>query len=176
MMRRQSAPRGTQMKTTRGAAPSDAQPVTCRRASEGDLDALVALRAEMFRAMGTQNIHGPWASAARSWFAERTHDPACGIFVVVSGKSVVACSVAAIREAAPSPSNPHGRDVLISNVCTFPAHRGHGFGQRAFDAALAWARSTGVPRAELMATAAGRGMYERAGFAETSFPAMRADL
>ncbi|RLZ02540.1 GNAT family N-acetyltransferase [Kocuria tytonicola] len=155
---------------------SDVTLTTCRRASEQDVEALVALRAEMFCAMGTQNIDGPWVSAARSWFAERIHDPAFGIFVVASGGSVVACSVAAIRDAAPSPGNPHGRDVLISNVCTFPEYRGSGYGRRAFSAALEWAHRTGVPRAELMATAAGRGMYARAGFAETTFPAMRADI
>lgn len=41
---------------------------------------------------------------------------------------------------------------------------------------MTWARQAGVGRAELMATAFGRGMYERAGFRETPFPAMRADL
>lgn len=155
---------------------SDAEPTSCRFASEQDLEALVALRAEMFRAMGTQNIDGPWVSAARSWFAERIHNRAYGVYVVVLDGSVVACSVAAVRDAAPSPSNPYGRDVLISNVCTFPVHRGRGFGQRAFDAAMGWARSSGVSRVELMATAAGRGMYERAGFVDTTFPAMRADV
>ncbi|WP_286959742.1 hypothetical protein [Arsenicicoccus sp. UBA7492] len=38
------------------------------------------------------------------------------------------------------------------------------------------ARETGVARAELMATADGRQLYERAGFCVAAFPAMRADL
>lgn len=147
-----------------------------RRAEHRDIDALVALRAEMFRAMGGQEAAGPWMSAAHAWFAEQVHDSAYGFFVVESAGQVVACSVAAVREAAPSPSNPNGRDVLISNVCTLPEHRGRGFGRQVFNAALKWARNTGVTRAELMATAAGRAMYEYAGFVETAFPAMRADI
>ena len=54
------------------------------------------------------------------------------------------------------------------------AHRGLGYGQAAFDAVMAWASQAGVGRAELMGTAVGRGMYERAGFQDVSFPAMRA--
>lgn len=89
---------------------------------------------------------------------------------------VVAGAIGAIRDAAPSPAVPQGRDVLISNVCTFTAHRGRGFGGQAFEAVMKWAQRTGVGRAELMATEAGRGMYERAGFAETDYPAMRVTL
>ena len=87
-----------------------------------------------------------------------------------------ACAVGAIRDAAPSPMVPRGRDLLISNVCTFPDARVRGYGQAAFDAVMAWAHDTGVGRAELMATPAGRGMYERAGFRPSGDPAMRATL
>lgn len=150
--------------------------VNVRRAVEHDIDDLVDLRAEMFSAMGTPEVSHAWRGSAHSWYAQRLNNPSYGFFVVEMAGQVVSCAVAAIRDAAPSPGNPEGRDVLISNVCTLPAHRGRGFGQRAFDAALAWGRETGVTRAELMATASGRGMYERVGFAVTEFPAMRADL
>ncbi|GEC98166.1 hypothetical protein KVA01_03210 [Kocuria varians] len=161
---------------TYGGCMVNAELVVTRRASEQDVDTLVLLRTEMFRAMGTPSLDGSWAEGARLWFLERIHTSEYGIFVAELDGRVVACSVAAVRDAAPSPSNPCGRDVLISNVCTFPAQRGRGYGQRVFEAALAWARGTGIRRAELMSTAAGRGMYERAGFVETTFPAMRADI
>ena len=41
---------------------------------------------------------------------------------------------------------------------------------------MRWAVSTGIGRAELMATEAGRGMYEQTGFVTNRFAAMRADL
>lgn len=129
----------------------------------------------MFTAMGAEGTRA-WQPEARRWFAERLDSPDHGFFVVEADSEVVAGAVGAVRDAAPSPAVPHGRDVLISNVCTFADHRGRGFGRQAFDAVLAWTRGTGVGRAELMATEAGRVLYERAGFTEVAFPAMRVTL
>ena len=150
--------------------------VVVRRATVFDVGALVALRAEMFRATGTAMTDSRWRSNAHRWFTERVKDPIYGIFVVQAGQDVVACAMGAVRDAAPSPEVPDGRDVLVSNVCTFPAHRGHGYGKRAFEAVMRWAVSTGIGRAELMATETGRGMYEQTGFVTNRFAAMRADL
>lgn len=134
------------------------------------------LRAEMYAAMAVADHDPAWRTNALAWFRRRVDDPDYGIFVVEDGGEVVACAMAAIRDAAPSPAAPSGRDVLISNVCTAPGSRGRGFGRAVFEAALEWARETGVQRAELMATDGGRGIYERAGFAVTQFPAMRVSL
>lgn len=147
-----------------------------RKAKPTDVDALVRLRAEMFAAMDVADTEGVWQTQAHRWFRARIDDEHyCFVVVEVDGR-VVSCAVAAVRDAAPSPGVPEGRDILISNVCTEPGYRGHGHGQAAFDAVMTWARHAGVGRAELMATAFGRAMYERAGFRETPFPAMRADL
>ena len=150
--------------------------VVVRRGTPADVAALVDLRAEMFEAMGVDASDESWRRAACEWFEMRLDDPDFGIFVVEEGGAVMASAVGAIRDAAPSPSCPAGRDVLINNVCTAPAYRGRGHGSAAFDAVLTWARRTGVQRAELMATEGGRSIYERAGFVEISSAAMRAML
>ncbi|WOP18150.1 GNAT family N-acetyltransferase [Raineyella sp. LH-20] len=150
--------------------------VRVRVAGPADLEALVELRAEMFRAMGTSDTCGPWRVTARQWFADRLDHPDYRIMVVEAAGGVVACAVGAIRDAAPSPASPDGRDVLVSNVCTAEPFRGLGYGRAAFDAVLAWARRTGVGRAELMATEAGLPLYERAGFVAQQCVAMRATL
>lgn len=148
-----------------------------RRAAARDLGSLVALRREMFRAMGvTEADSRPWQEAAGRWFAERLTHPDYGIFVVETDEGVVAGAVGAVRDAAPSPACPEGRDVLVSTVCTMPSQRGRGHARRAFGAVMEWARSTGVRRVELMATSAGRSLYEREGFAEVAWPAMRKAL
>lgn len=54
--------------------------------------------------------------------------------------------------------------------------RRRGHGQVASAAVPHWARSTGVARAELMATGDGLTLYEAAGFTATRYPAMRATL
>lgn len=147
-----------------------------RRAGRGDVDTLVELRAEMFYAMGITNADDSWRARAREWFIARIDDPAYCLFVVEDTGQVVACAMGAIRDAAPSPSVPSGRDVLISNVCTAPESRGQGYGRAVFQAVMRWARQSGVSRAELMATEHGRTMYQRAGFVVTHLPAMRAPL
>lgn len=130
----------------------------------------------MFTAMSVDATGDLWQASAREWFADRIDHAEYYFAVVEVDGEVVSCATGAIRDAAPSPAVPHGRDLLLSNVCTATGHRGRGYGQAAFDAVMAWAQQTGVGRAELMVTAFGRGMYERAGFSETVFPAMRAAL
>ncbi|WP_222432293.1 GNAT family N-acetyltransferase [Leekyejoonella antrihumi] len=138
---------------------------------------LVELRAEMFRAMGTADVdNSGWRRSAQDWFRGHVESAAVHIVVVEVEARVVSTAMATIRDSAPSPSCPAGGDVLISNVCTLPAARRRGHGQLAFTAVLAWARSTGVARAELMATGEGRAMYESAGFTATAHPAMRMPL
>lgn len=159
-----------------GAGVTSESVTQVRRAVAADAAALVVLRAEMFDAMGVDASGASWRAAAREWFRTRLDDPDYGIFVVEEDGAVVASAVGAIRDAAPSPSCPEGRDVLINNVCTLPAYRGHGFGSAVFDAVLAWARTTGAGRAELMATDGGRTIYERAGFVANSSLTMRAML
>ncbi|MEK8073529.1 GNAT family N-acetyltransferase [Rhodococcoides navarretei] len=150
--------------------------VTVRRACMGDVNALVELRAEMFRSMGSVTGDELWCTHAFDWFVDRLDDANYAIVVVEHNGVVLACAMGAVRDAAPSPLSPDGRDVLISNVCTAPEARGQGFGGRAFAAVMDWARETGIARAELMATPSGLGMYERNGFAASAFPAMRAQL
>lgn len=146
-----------------------------RRAEARDADALVRLRAEMFAAMGVDDSPH-WRDRARKWFTDRIDHRDYGMFVLDDDGDVVACAVGAVRDAAPSPAVPDGRDVLISNVCVLPSHRGRGCGRQVFDAVMDWARQSGVGRAELMATDAGRSMYEREGFEPNAHPAMRATL
>lgn len=117
-----------------------------------------------------------WRTSAQDWFIGHLDDARVCIVVVEVGSRVVSTAMAAMRETVPSPSCPTGGDILISNVCTLPGARRQGHGQVAFAAVLEWAHSTGVPRAELMATSGGQAMYEAAGFAVTIYPAMRAPL
>lgn len=146
-----------------------------RRATAADIGALVGLRAEMFRAMGTPP-DGEWRSHAMTWFGARVDDDRCCFVVVEVDGEVVACAVGLRRDTPPSPGNPRGGDVHVNNVCTLPGERGKGYASAALVEVMRWARGTGVGRAELMATADGRGLYEGAGFTVHEYPAMRARL
>lgn len=160
----------------RGLRLSIVETVKVRPAEYADIASLVELRAEMFDAMGVPDNDTSWQAHAHHWFAERINDPSYHFVVVEEAGQVLACAAGAVRDAAPSPGVPGGRDVLISNVCTRPAARGRGLGTAAFEAVMAWAHASGVGRAELLATSYGESMYLRAGFVQSEHPVMRADL
>ncbi len=132
---------------------------------------------EMFRAMNAPHLdEARWQAAAHQWFENHLADEQVFIAVVEHHQQVVATAMGAIRDSVPSPGCPDGGDILISNVSTLPAARRQGHARAAFEAVMGWARSTGIRRAELMATGEGRSMYCAAGFAATAHPAMRASL
>ena len=117
---------------------------TVRRADAGDVVALVDLRAEMFRAMGVAGHAEPtWRAAAADWFTDRVRRDDYCIAVVESGGQVCATAMGAVRDTAPSPSNPNGRDVLVSNVCTAPEARRQGHARAALTHVMEWAGETG---------------------------------
>lgn len=138
------------------------------------MQALVELRD--YTAMGATGPDPTWRENAHEWFSSRLDDPNYHFAVVEIDGTVVACAVGAVRDAAPSPAAPEGRDVLVNKVSTAPPLRGLGYGCTAFESVMGWARQLGIRHAELMATVVGRGMYERAGSCDTSSPAMRAKL
>lgn len=74
----------------------------------------------MFQAMGVPERGSGWRGRAQRWFVKRIDDPSYRIVVVEDAESIVACAMGAVRDAAPSPEVPYGRDVLVSNVCTRP--------------------------------------------------------
>ncbi|MFT8181232.1 GNAT family N-acetyltransferase [Mycobacteroides chelonae] len=149
-----------------------ARTVVERRAELADIPALVQLRESMFSAMGLPESSG-WQVAAARWFARQLDSPHVGVFVVELDGEVVSGAIGVIRDLIPSPTVPDGCEVSISNVCTLPTVRGHGYARMVFKAVLDWAQGQGAARAELMAVPAGRRLYESLGFTEVEHPAMR---
>jgi GNAT superfamily N-acetyltransferase len=149
-----------------------------RRAGQGDVDALVELRATMFVAMGDLPGDGaPWRSAAASWFADAlARRDRFAAFVVddPSGGGVVSGAAAVCEVHTPGPSNPQGTVAHLFNVCTLPGHGGRGYARACVTAVLGWVRSeTPAASVDLAATAAGGGIYRALGFVERDTPTMR---
>ena len=150
--------------------------VVVREATPADADALLALRAVMFEAMGLppdQVSDAGWRLAAHGWFVDRI--AAAGVRVVVAevDGEVVSGAVGEVTALIPGPTTPNGSVGLISNVATVPSHRGRGLAGAVTDDLLAWfAERTDVTRVDLFATTGGARLYEPRGFRERGFPAM----
>ena len=152
--------------------------IEVRAATAADVHALVALRASMFEAMGVREVDDPvWQDAARDWFAAHLEDPDVALRVVEVDGEVVAGAVGHARTHLPSPGNVSGRIATVSNVSTFAAHRGRGYGRMAFESVMEWVRDgSRSETAELFATGMGQAMYAAAGFTVHPMPAMRLPL
>jgi GNAT superfamily N-acetyltransferase len=150
--------------------------VVLREARAADAVALVDLRALMFEAMGTDpdRLAEPaWRHAAHGWFLG--HVGAAGVRVVVAevDGEVAAGAVGEVTSLIPGPGTVNGSVGLISNVATFPSHRGRGLASAVTDDLLAWfAERTDVTRVDLFATTEGALIYAPRGFTVRGFPAM----
>ncbi|HEX2705838.1 MAG TPA: GNAT family N-acetyltransferase [Candidatus Lustribacter sp.] len=142
-----------------------------------DAPVLVTLRELMFEAMGTPAAllaGSRWRPAALAWFEAASADPDIRVVVAQIGGDVVSCGVGEVTRLIPGPSTPNGAVGLVSNIATVPAARGQGLASACLDALLAWFDAeTAVTRVDLFATPGGAVIYERRGFTEGTFPAMR---
>jgi GNAT superfamily N-acetyltransferase len=146
-----------------------------RRATVADAAILARHRVEMFREMGqvTPGISGPLFEASRAYFvaaipAERYIGWVCesssGPKVVIGGAGMQ------LRELAPRPDRsgqhlPSGPEGYVLNVYTEPQWRRQGVADSLLRALIAWATARGVQRLSLHASAEGRPLYEKLGFA-----------
>lgn len=150
--------------------------VVIRAATTEDAAALVELRALMFEAMGTpteQLEQATWRDAALAWFTHRIGTSGVRVVVAEVDGEVAAAIVGEVTGLIPGPATPNGSVGLISNVATFPRHRGRGLAALVTDDLLRWfASSTDVTRVDLFATPGGTRIYEPRGFVNRPFPGM----
>jgi GNAT superfamily N-acetyltransferase len=147
-----------------------------RVATPADADALVALRAVMFEAMGlaADAVADPaWRTASHAWFADRVGAPDVRVVVADVAGQVVSAAVGEVTALIPGPNAPNGRVGLISNVATRHTHRRLGLAAACTDDLLHWFRhDTDVTRVDLFATPGGARLYSPRGFRARGFEGM----
>jgi GNAT superfamily N-acetyltransferase len=147
-----------------------------RVATPADADALVALRAVMFEAMGLspEAVADPvWRAASRAWFAERVEAPGVRVVVADDAGEVVSAAVGEVTGLIPGPNAPNGTVGLISNVATRHTHRRRGLAAACTDDLLHWfEHDTEVTRIDLFATPEGARLYSPRGFRPRGFEGM----
>jgi GNAT superfamily N-acetyltransferase len=150
-----------------------------REAATADIRDLVALRRAMFEAMGYDDavVLDRMCDASASYFAERLPTGAFRAWVAeVDGRPIASIGLVT-HSVPPSPRRLVGKEAYIMNLVTLPGFRRQGIAAALLDQVLTVARSEGIPVASLHATAAGRGIYEQAGFrSDGVLPEMRRTL
>ena len=141
-----------------------------RPVAPGDIDLVCRHRHEMFKAAGrSEAVLAPMTAAFRSWLAPRLLDGSYfGWISECAGAAVGGLGMMAI-DWPPHPSHPtQDRRGYVLNLYVEPEHRGAGVAKALMDLAEAEGRRLGLAYMFLHATAMGRPMYEKRGWAATA--------
>jgi GNAT superfamily N-acetyltransferase len=149
-----------------------------RRATVDDAAVLARHRAEMFRAMGqlTPAVYPLLSQEAEQYFVEAV--PAGGYVAwlavpVDEPDTVIAGAGVQLRVIVPRPDRTGtrlltGEQGLVLNVFTEVAWRRRGVAEALMRCVLDWAKERRLPSLVLHASAEGRRLYEKLGFAGTN--------
>jgi ribosomal protein S18 acetylase RimI-like enzyme len=164
------------MTPSRGVKRAVAPPtgITIRRATHADLPALGRLGALLVK---THHEFDPERFIAATPRTERGYASFLGsqlddrdVAVLVAEENGTVIGYAYTGVEAADYMSLRGPAGVVHDVVVDPAHRGHGVGGLLLDAALAFLRARGVPRAVLwtaVRNAAARRLFASAGFRET---------
>jgi len=143
-----------------------ASEVRIRRARGKDIAELVLLRRKMFEAMGYSNpsVLDEVANASTDYFECALPGEDFRAWVAQVDETIVAGIGLVIHTVPPTPRNLRGKEGYIMNLVTRPAWRCRGIATALLQVVLDALRTEGIPTASLHATAAGRRIYEAAGF------------
>jgi GNAT superfamily N-acetyltransferase len=143
---------------------------TIRPVRSGDLAVICVHRRRMFLEMGTEQSKLDVASDSFAiWLAPLLESGDYFGFLVEDAEAVVAGIGVNILDFPPGPLHPESnRRGLISNVYVNPEYRGQGIARELMGLANAELRRRGVTYAVLQASAMGRPMYEKLGWAFTA--------
>jgi len=143
----------------------DYRPVTA-----ADLDLICRHRHEMFKASGrADEALAPMSAAFRDWLAPRLASGDYFGWIAMEDAAPIAGLGMMAIDWPPHPSHPtQGARGYILNVFVEPDRRGQGIAKALMEQAMAEGRRRGLQYMILHATAQGRPMYEKLGWAQTS--------
>jgi len=152
----------------------EANEPTVRRAAAADMLAVGRLGALLIRdhhAFDAQRFLAETPETAAvyaSFLRTQLNKPAVAVLVAVSGDTVIGYAYAAVEGY--DYMSLRGPAGVLHDIVVDPEHRGRGVGRLLLDAALAFMKSRGVPRAVLntaQGNAAAQRLFAKAGFRKT---------
>ncbi len=144
---------------------------TIRGATLVDVEALARLRLALLREMGNirdESQEAPLLDALRDYLQRKMSTDEFLAWVAEVDGQVVAISGLVFFERPPDASNPDGVDAYLMNMYTLPPWRGQGLARALLDEIIGFVRTTPARRIWLHATEAGRPIYAKAGFRQST--------
>lgn len=138
-----------------------------RPADRTDLDALTDLRVAFIadvRGLDVDELSRELRPPTRDFLARHIDDGTLHSWLAVAGSEPVGAVSLLLYPVPPLPGESRRHDGYVLNMYVAPSHRRGGVGQALFDACTAGGDALGVRRLFLIATEAGRPLYERSGF------------
>jgi len=143
--------------------------IVVNRADVDELDELMAWRMEVLREVffdSSANAVEQLEKANRQYYSSALRDGTHIACFARKDDEIVGCGGVCLHTEMPSPDNASGRCAYLMNIYTRPRNRGRGVGGAVVDWLVGEARSRGAEKIYLEATAAGRPLYESAGFTD----------
>ena len=140
-----------------------------------DIDTLVKLR---FDYISTENDLSAADKAKlepklREYFKEYVPEEKFTAYAMEIDGEIVSAAFLIIDEKPPGLNNLNGRYGTIMNVFTYPEHRGKGYANSVISNLIVDADNIFVSVLDLYSTKAGKRLYEKLGFKEVEYSAMR---
>lgn len=109
----------------------------------------------------------------RAYFKEYVTEEKFTAYAMEINGKIVSAAFLIIDERPPGLSNSNGRYGTIMNVFTYPEHRGKGYATSVMNNLIVDADNIFVSVLDLYSTKAGKRLYEKLGFKEVGYSAMR---
>lgn len=143
---------------------------TIRRAEPKDIPSLADFREKMFRSFVEASFDYDATKRETVKYLEKRIEQNEFVAWVAETEEgrMIACSAISFYELPPKPWNLTGKYAYLSSMFTERSHRRKGLGRRLLQAALDFAKESGIREVALHATEDGEPLYRSFGFRESN--------
>jgi ribosomal protein S18 acetylase RimI-like enzyme len=147
-----------------------------RMANSDDIELLVTTRLDYLATDGyvmSGERRNEFSAQLRDYFAIHLERNDFAAVLADDMGRIASVAYLILSERPSAPAFPNGRIGTVMNVLTYPEYRRRGFATRVMQRLLAAAQDMKLASVDLMATADGKDLYAKLGFAASEYTPMR---